>query len=105
MTQVKTSRKTAPAAAGGAGAAPARKIVTMTGVVRSDARAKTRTVAVNYTAKHPKYGKYIRHETVVHAHDEGNASKAGDTVEVGPCRPFSKTKTWRVLRIVSRGGE
>ncbi len=78
-----------------------RKVVTMTGVVSSDKRAQTRTVVVTYKAKHPKYGKYMRRETVVQAHDEANQSKAGDTVEVGPCRPVSKTKNWKVLRVVS----
>ena len=82
-----------------------KKVVTMTGVVRSDKRSKTRTVVATFATRHPKYGKFIRHETVVQAHDEGNMSKAGDTVEVGPCRPMSKTKTWRVLRVVSSRGE
>jgi small subunit ribosomal protein S17 len=80
-----------------------RKVVTMTGVVSSDKRDKTRTVVVTYAAKHAKYGKYIRRETVVQAHDETNQSKAGDTVEVGPCRPVSKSKTWKVLRVVNPG--
>lgn len=80
-----------------------RKVVTMTGVVTSDTRDKTRTVVVTYAAKHPKYGKYIRRETVVHAHDEANVSHSGDTVEVGPCRPMSKSKSWKVLRVVTTG--
>ena len=80
-----------------------RKVVTMTGVVSSDKRDKTRTVTVTYMDKHAKYGKYIRKETVVQAHDETNQSKAGDTVEVGPCRPISKSKTWKVLRVVTPG--
>ena len=42
----------------------------------------------------------MRQRTVLQAHDEANASKLGDVVEVGPCRPMSKTKTWRVLRVV-----
>jgi small subunit ribosomal protein S17 len=78
-----------------------RKVVTMTGVVSSDKRDKTRTVIVTYAAKHPKYGKYIRRETVVNAHDKSNTSRSGDTVEVGPCRPMSKSKTWKVLRVVT----
>ena len=76
---------------------------TQTGVVTSDKRDKTRKVVVSFNAKHPKYGKYIRKETVVQAHDETNQSKAGDTVEVGPCRPISKSKTWKVLRVVTPG--
>jgi small subunit ribosomal protein S17 len=84
-------------------AGAAKKTVTMTGVVSSDKRSQTRTVVVTYKAKHAKYGKYLRKETVVQAHDERNESKAGDTVEVGPCRPVSKTKTWKVLRVVAPG--
>lgn len=75
---------------------------TKVGIVDSDKRAKTRRVVVSYLAKHPKYGKYIRQRTVLHIHDEQNASKVGDVVEVAPCRPISKTKNWRLVRIVEQ---
>jgi small subunit ribosomal protein S17 len=81
--------------------APEKKFAGFTGVVESDKRDKTRTVVVRYQARHPKYGKYMRRKTVIQAHDEGNTSKTGDTVEVAPCRPISKSKTWRVVRVVS----
>lgn len=77
-----------------------RKVVTLTGMVESDKRDKTRTVVVRFQSKHAKYGKYMRKQTVIQAHDENNTSKNGDTVELGPCRPMSKTKTWKVLRVV-----
>ena len=70
------------------------------GVVESDARDKTRRVTVEFLARHPKYGKYLRKRTVLHVHDEENASKVGDKVEVAPCRPMSKTKAWTLVRIV-----
>lgn len=70
------------------------------GVVESDKADKTRKVVVSYQAKHPKYGKYLRKRTVLHVHDEANVSKMGDRVEVAPCRPVSKTKTWSLLRVV-----
>ena len=73
------------------------------GVVEADARDKTRKVVISYLAKHPKYGKYIRRRTVLHVHDETNESRKGDTVEVIPCRPMSKTKSWRLSRVVKRG--
>ena len=79
---------------------PRKKIVTLEGTVESDKRAKTRTVVVRFQAMHAKYGKYMRKQTVIQAHDEKNASKLGDTVEIGPCRPMSKTKNWTVLRVV-----
>lgn len=70
------------------------------GFVESDKADKTRKVVVSFQAKHPKYGKYMRKRTVLHVHDESNESKLGDRVEVAPCRPYSKTKTWRLLRVV-----
>ncbi len=75
---------------------------TKIGVVDSDARAKTRRVVLSYMAQHPKYGKYVRRRTILHVHDEGNESRVGDVVEVAPCRPISKTKSWRLVRVVER---
>ncbi len=72
------------------------------GVVSSDKRDKTRRVVVTFSAKHPKYGKYIRRETVLHVHDEKNESRSGDRVEVAPCRPMSKTKRWTLVRVIER---
>lgn len=72
------------------------------GVVESDKRDKTRRVAIHYVTKHPKYGKYIRRETVLHVHDEKNESRSGDRVEVAPCRPMSKTKRWTLVRVIER---
>jgi small subunit ribosomal protein S17 len=76
--------------------------VSFVGIVESDKRDKSRKVVVRYAAKHPKYGKFIQRQTVIHAHDEANEARQGDTVEVVPCRPMSKTKNWRIARIVER---
>lgn len=70
------------------------------GTVVSDKGDKTIKVTYAYTAKHPKYGKYIRRSTTLHAHDEKNEAKTGDIVEVVACRRMSKTKSWRLARIV-----
>jgi small subunit ribosomal protein S17 len=70
------------------------------GIVESDARDKTRKVSISFSVKHPKYGKYVRKRTVLHVHDESNASKRGDRVEIAECRPISKTKSWTVLRVL-----
>jgi small subunit ribosomal protein S17 len=78
---------------------------TVVGVVASDKGNKTIKVVVNYQTKHPKYGKYLKRRTVLHAHDELNAAKEGDTVEIAECRPLSKTKHHRLLRIVERAPE
>lgn len=72
------------------------------GVVESDARNKTRKVAISYSVKHPKYGKYIKRRTVLNVHDEDNASRNGDRVEIAECRPVSKTKSWVLLRVVEQ---
>src|ERR1043165_4581641 len=77
-----------------------KKGVRLEGVVESDKRDKTRTVVVRFQSRHAKYGKYMRKQTVIQAHDDKNTSKLGDTVEIGPCRPMSKTKNWKVLRVV-----
>lgn len=76
-----------------------------TGIVESDARDKTRKVVIGFLARHPKYGKFIKRRTVLHVHDEGNESRVGDVVEVVPCRPISKTKSWRLSRVVERRSE
>ena len=73
------------------------------GVVQSDARDKTRKVAISFSVKHPKYGKYVRKRTVLHVHDEANESKVGDRVEIAECRPISKTKSWVLLRVLEQG--
>ncbi|MCC6427520.1 MAG: 30S ribosomal protein S17 [Phycisphaerales bacterium] len=78
---------------------------TRVGVVETDVRNKTRKVVVAYMAMHPKYGKFIRQRTVLHVHDEANESRTGDIVEVAHCRPISKTKTWKLVRIVEKRSE
>ncbi len=73
------------------------------GVVTSDKMMKTRRVEVERLTPHPKYGKFIRRRTVLHAHDEENTSKTGDMVEVMETRPMSKLKRWRIIRVVRPG--
>ena len=77
--------------------------VTRVGVVTSDKRDKSRRVVIAYQTRHPKYGKFISKRTVIQVHDEENESREGDKVEIGQCRPISKTKCWRLLRVVERG--
>ena len=75
---------------------------TRIGVVTSDKREKTIAVTVSFNVKDPKYGKYVRRRTTLHAHDEKNEAAVGDKVEIMLCRPVSKTKSWRLLRILER---
>src|ERR671933_1254157 len=87
-------------------ATPQRPLLrTIQGVVASDKGDKTIKVVVNYQTKHPKYGKFLKRRTVLHAHDEKNDAKLGDTVEIAECRPLSKTKHHRLVRIVERAPE
>jgi small subunit ribosomal protein S17 len=78
---------------------------TIEGIVASDKGNKTIKVVVNYQTKHAKYGKYLKRRTVLHAHDEKNEAHEGDTVEIAECRPLSKTKHHRLLRIVQKAPE
>ena len=55
-----------------------------------------------YVQGRPKYGKYTRQRTTLHVHDENNAAKVGDRVEIAECRPISKTKSWVLLRVVDQ---
>src|ERR1700736_5931651 len=77
--------------------------ISAVGVVMSDKMNKTRRVEIPRLVKHPRYGKYIRRRTICHVHDEQNESRMGDTVEIMETRPLSKTKFWRLIRVVSKG--
>ena len=73
------------------------------GTVVSDKTDKTVTVLVERKVKHPLYGKIIRRSKKYHAHDEDNAYRPGDQVRIEETRPYSKTKTWKVLDRVQAG--
>lgn len=74
----------------------------LTGRVVSDKMDKTVTVLVERRVKHPLYGKVIRRTKKYHAHDENNECREGDLVVIEECRPISKTKAWRVTKIVEK---
>ncbi|NTV94274.1 MAG: 30S ribosomal protein S17 [Thiobacillus sp.] len=79
-----------------------KNVRSLTGKVVSDKMNKTVTVLVERRAKHPLYGKVIRLSKKYHAHDEDNACNEGDTVIIEECRPLSKTKSWKVVRVVEQ---
>ncbi len=81
---------------------PDSKVKTLTAAVVSKSGDKSVTVAIDYKVKHPKYGKYMRRRTKLSVHDEHNQSGVGDVVEIAQCRPRSKRKSWRLLKIVQR---
>ena len=76
------------------------KANTLIGRVVSDKMVKTITVLVERKIKHPLYGKTITRSKKIHAHDENNEFHAGDLVEIAETRPISKTKSWRVIKLI-----
>ena len=72
------------------------------GKVVSDKMDKTCVVAIEDNVRHPKYGKIIKRTVKIHAHDEKNECKVGDTVSVMETRPLSATKRWRLVEIVEK---
>ena len=76
----------------------------MTGVVLSNKADKTISVRIDRRVKHPVYGKIVRRSSRLAAHDERNECREGDVVTIIETRPISKTKSWRLGRIVERAG-
>jgi small subunit ribosomal protein S17 len=77
-------------------------IRTRVGRVTSDKMDKSITVAIERRVKHPLYGKFITKTTKLHVHDEDNQSRVGDSVEIRESRPISKTKSWTLVRVITR---
>jgi len=75
---------------------------TLTGRVLSNKMDKTITVVVERQVAHPLYKKIVRRRTKLHAHDEGNECSEGDLVTIQECRPLSRTKSWRLLKVVEK---
>lgn len=79
----------------------ARKLPTLyRGQVTRKSGDKTIRVEMAYQARHPKYGKILKRRTIALAHDPNNAARVGDQVEICKCRPLSKMKSWRLVRVV-----
>ncbi len=75
---------------------------TLTGKVVSNKMQKTIRVAVERYVPHPTYGKYQRRTTNFIAHDENNECNEGDVVAIEECRPLSRHKSWRLVKVISR---
>jgi small subunit ribosomal protein S17 len=82
--------------------APVKNQRTLVGRVVSDKMQKTVTVRVERRVKDPMMGKIITRSKKYHAHSETNEFKEGDLVEIAECRPLSRTKSWRVTRLVEK---
>jgi len=75
-----------------------------TGRVVSNKMEKTATVLVERQIQHALYGKYIKRSKKYHAHDEENRCQPGDLVMIEECRPMSRSKTWRVVKVLEQAG-
>ena len=78
---------------------------TLIGKVVSDKRAKTVTVLIERSVKHPIYDKIVVRSSKYHAHDEKGEYKLGDTIEITESRPLSKTKNWVATRLVQKAAQ
>jgi len=75
----------------------------LTGRVVSDKMNKTVTVLIERRVRHPLVGKIVTRSRKYHAHSENNEYKVGDLVTIEETRPISKTKTWKVVKLVEKG--
>ena len=73
-----------------------------TGSVVSDKMDKSAVVLIERRVKHPIYGKFVKKSTKLHIHDENNECSVGDTVQISECRPISKTKSWKLVKVVEK---
>lgn len=73
---------------------------TVSGQVTSNKMDKTVVVTIKRLEKHALYGKYIRRSTKLHAHDADNECQMGDMVLIEQCRPYSKKKSWRLVKVL-----
>jgi len=78
------------------------KTHTLTGRVVSNKMDKTITVTVERQVQHPLYKKIVRRRTKLHAHDEKNECGEGDLVMIEECRPLSRTKSWRLVKVLEK---
>ncbi len=78
---------------------------TLQGVVTSSAGDKSATIMIERKIKHPIYGKFIKRSTKIRLHDETNECNKGDTILIEECRPMSKTKSWKLVKIVEKAPE
>ena len=78
---------------------------TLQGVVTSNKMEKSATIIIERRVKHPLYGKIIKRSTKMSIHDEANECSVGDTVLIEQCAPVSKTKSWKLVKIVEKSIE
>lgn len=75
---------------------------TLQGIVSSDKRDKTITVSIMNRETHPLYRKQFTKTRKYTAHDENNEAHVGDKVEIAACRPISKTKSYKLVKVLEK---
>ena len=78
---------------------------TLQGVVTSNTGDKSATIMIERKIKHPVYGKFIKRSTKIRLHDEANECNKGDKILIEECRPMSKTKSWKLVKVVEKAAE
>lgn len=78
---------------------------TLQGIVTSNAGDKSATIMIERKIKHPVYGKFIKRSSKIRLHDETNECNEGDTILIEECRPMSKTKSWKLVKVVEKAPE
>lgn len=78
---------------------------TLQGVVTSNKCDKSATITIERRIKHPLYGKIVKRSTKLNVHDENNECNEGDTILIEECRPLSKTKSWKLVKVVEKAAE
>lgn len=78
---------------------------TITGTVTSTKMDKTAVISVIRRVRDSRFHKFVTRRVKYKAHDENNAAKIGDVVEIVEARPMSRTKRWRILRTISHSAE
>jgi small subunit ribosomal protein S17 len=81
------------------------KVKTTEAVVVGKSGNKSIKVAIDYIYRHPKYGKILRRQTKLIVHDERNEAGLGDKVEIAECRPYSRTKSWRLVKVLTKAAK
>ncbi|HET9333474.1 MAG TPA: 30S ribosomal protein S17 [Gemmatimonadota bacterium] len=98
MAEDRNEQSAATAVAG----ADRKRRKVLRGRVASDKMHKSVVVTIERLVEHPLYGKRVKRTSRYTAHDETNESKVGDLVEIMETRPLSKTKRWRLIRVIER---
>jgi len=79
-----------------------KKLRTINGLVITKSGNKTVKVVIEHRVRHPKYGKFMTRRTKLSVHDEQNRSGVGDVIEIAQSRPYSKTKSWRLVKVLQK---